>query len=56
MCEVLTRSVSMLPISYLAWQALYLVKTELFDSEKLQRDQDLQTSIRWLTRDRDGVP
>ena len=42
--------------SYMAWQVLYLVKTELFDSEKLRRDQDLQTSIRWLTRDRGGLP
>lgn len=40
----------------MAWQVLYLVKTEFFDSEKLRRDQDLQTSIRWLTRDRGGLP
>ncbi len=38
--------------SYLFWQVLYLVKTEFFDVEKFERDVDLLTSLRWLSRDR----
>ncbi|KAJ3122040.1 hypothetical protein HK100_012146 [Physocladia obscura] len=33
---------------YLAWQALYLVKTEWLDSEKLRKDEAIGTSFRHL--------
>eukprot|EP00752_Nemacystus_decipiens_P006459 g5817.t1 len=34
---------------YLLWQALYYVKTEVFDKPKLDADPEIQTSLRWLT-------
>lgn len=35
---------------YAAWQAAYLVKTEVISRNKLARDPELMTSLRWLTR------
>lgn len=35
---------------YAAWQAAYLVKTEVISRNKLERDPELMTSLRWLTR------
>jgi len=37
-------------IFYCVWQALYLIKTEFFDKEKLARDQNIMTSVRWMTQ------
>jgi len=34
---------------YVAWQLLYLVKTEVIDKEKLEQDANLLTSLKWLT-------
>ena len=33
----------------LAAQVAYLIKTELMDKEKMSRDKDLVTSLRWMT-------
>jgi len=35
---------------YCIWQALYLIKTEVFDREKLAHDKDIMTSVRWMTQ------
>jgi hypothetical protein len=36
---------------YVVWQILYLVKTEFLDKEKLDTNPNLETSLRWLSRD-----
>lgn len=38
-------------LGYLLWQALYLIKTEVLDSSKLQADPGLSTSLRWVASD-----
>jgi len=34
---------------YIIWQILYLIKTELLDREKLRKDQEIMTSVRWMS-------
>jgi len=34
---------------YCIWQMLYLIKTEIFDKEKLAKDKEIMTSVRWMT-------
>jgi hypothetical protein len=36
---------------YMFWQMLYLVKTEFLDKERLDRNPELLTSLRWLAKD-----
>ena len=36
---------------YLAWQVLYILKTEIVDRRSLAADPSIQTSLRWMTRD-----
>jgi len=36
-------------IVYWIWQALYSFQTEVIDKEKLSKDKDLMTSVRWMT-------
>jgi len=40
---------------YAAWQAAYLVKTEVISRTKLVGDPELMTSLRWLTRHPGGI-
>jgi len=37
-------------VFYILWQLLYLIKTEVFDREKLARDKEIMTSVRWMTQ------
>lgn len=37
---------------YSAWQAMYIMKTEVIDRKRFLADPSLQTSLRWLTRDK----
>jgi len=37
---------------YSFWQLLYILKTEVIDRELMLADPSIQTSLRWLTRDR----
>lgn len=39
-------------VSYVTWQFLYLFITECACRRTLERDQDIQTSMRWLSADR----
>jgi len=43
-------AISVAMVYYCIWQALYLIKTELFDKEKLARDKDIMTSVKWMTQ------
>jgi len=36
---------------YVIWQTAYILKTEVIDREKLDSDENLQTSLRWLSVD-----
>ena len=36
---------------YLLWQTMYFVKTEVVDRQKLDRDPEYITSLRWMSRD-----
>jgi len=36
-------------IFYIYWQITYIVKTEVVDRNKLKKDKDLVTSVRWLS-------
>ena len=36
---------------YCIWQASYFIKTELIDKKKLDNDCEIQTSLRWLSKD-----
>ena len=38
-------------ILYVGWQVLYLLKTEVISKQKLERDEELMTSKRWLTKE-----
>jgi hypothetical protein len=40
---------------YAFWQILYIVKTEIVDRERMIADPNIQTSLRWLTRDSKNV-
>lgn len=40
---------------YTFWQILYIVKTEIVDRERMLADPNIQTSLRWLTRDSKNV-
>jgi len=37
---------------YALWQAVYLIKTEVIDRKKLNEDDEMMTSLRWMTRRR----
>ena len=37
--------------AYAAWQALYVLKTEVFDAAYLRSTPDESTSLRWIARD-----
>ena len=37
---------------YAVWQAVYIIKTEVIDRKRFLADPSLQTSLRWLTRDK----
>jgi len=37
---------------YALWQAVYIIKTEVIDRKRFMADPSLQTSLRWLTRDK----
>jgi hypothetical protein len=36
---------------YMFWQFLYILKTEVMDRQIMKDNPDIQTSLRWLTRD-----
>jgi len=36
-------------IFYCVWQILYLIQTEFFDKEKLEKDKEMMTSVKWMT-------
>jgi len=36
-------------VFYAIWQVLYLVKTEIFDKEKISNDTEIMTSVKWMT-------
>ncbi|CAM9261820.1 unnamed protein product [Chrysoparadoxa australica] len=36
---------------YVGWQALYLLKTEMLDKQKLDADPSMHTSLRWMMKD-----
>jgi len=36
-------------VAYCLWQALYLIQTEVIDKEKLAKDKQIMTSVRWMT-------
>ncbi|EGD73815.1 hypothetical protein PTSG_05509 [Salpingoeca rosetta] len=40
---------------YLSWQAFYLLMTEVLHREKLESDETLQTSLRWMARSQTGM-
>lgn len=39
-------------LAYIIWQVLYYLKTEVWDREILDSDPKLQTSLRWLAKDK----
>jgi hypothetical protein len=39
-------------VGYFCWQVMYYVKTEILDKQKLDDDQEIQTSLRWITTDK----
>ena len=34
----------------MAWQALYVLKVDLYDREKMKHDATIETSLRWFVR------
>lgn len=40
---------------YAFWQILYIIKTEIVDRERMLADPNIQTSLRWLTRDSKNI-
>ena len=40
---------------YLAWQLMYYIKIEILDRARLDADPSLQTSLRWLAKDRKNL-
>lgn len=45
-----------LPVAfYVAWQALYFLRTEVLGAAELARDPTMQTSLRWLARSQRGL-
>mmetsp|Transcript_11309 Transcript_11309/g.24483 ORF Transcript_11309/g.24483 Transcript_11309/m.24483 type:complete len:450 (+) Transcript_11309:90-1439(+) len=53
-CESLGISGSILEplLFYAVWQTVYIFKTEIIDRKRMLADPTIQTSLRWLTRDR----
>jgi len=43
-------AITLAMVFYAIWQALYLVKTEVFDKEKLENDCEIMTSVKWMTQ------
>ena len=41
--------------AYMMWQALYLLKTEVIDAERMKKNPKLLNSIRWMTKNPTGL-
>eukprot|EP00906_Rhabdomonas_costata_P036245 RCo050887 len=51
-CRLSWQSFLVAPVgAYFLWQVLYIVKTDLMDRAKIERDPELATSVRWLSAD-----
>jgi hypothetical protein len=49
-CALSTAEWLLWPLAmYVLWQLLYILKTEVIDREKLDGDEEIMTSVRWLT-------